>query len=232
MAAQPPGAPTDLDRLRRENIFAAAQEAHVRSSEFLKWTIASLLVVNGGALVALIGSQELRTVAFSEAVYYFAGGMLSVLVSAVLWAFSTSSQAMAGLRRAWDPRPLEESELSDIGLDRPTMKLGLASFSAMALSFVLFVFGCISTSFVPERARADALHSEWRDAMAKEIFEGQRYIGISTDVNATREERKAAEDRYRAARLESLLRWARVARATGEEDHLLNEVTALGNRPE
>jgi hypothetical protein len=227
--AQRPISKADLEKLRRQSLFEGAQAASNLSGELLKWTLGSLLLANGGAVVALLGADDLRTEAFKLAAFLFAGGMLGALVGGLSWTIAIALQSADALRRAWDSAPLVMDDLTDLKVEKVTKQWMIGAIFSWLISFGLFAAGCASTAFIPQTAELQRLGGESSEATARFAAEAANYIAISRDRNSTPEQRRAAHDRYLAAEVESRLRIARVSRALGDPDNLMEDSGNLLN---
>jgi hypothetical protein len=223
MGTQPPIAAAEIEQVRRTSLLAEAQATSGISGDILKWTLTSLLVVNGGALVALIGANDLRAEAFQAAAFYFGGGMLSALVGGVCWAAALGFFAADALRRAWDPTPITASELGGLKTQKVTERWGVAALITWLVSFGLFAAGCIETAFVPQSAELSTLGAEHREAAARASAEAESVIRIMRDKRSSAEQKQAALDRFRAAEVEVRIRESRLNRALGDPDRLIDE---------
>jgi hypothetical protein len=221
MGTQPPTAPDEFEQLMRQSLLAGAQSMSDRSSDILKWSLGALLAVNGGAIVALLGSDELRTEAFKEAAFYFGGGLLSALIGGMCWAFGFAYFSADGLRRAWDRTPLSGDELENLKTESATRNFTVAGFLFWCASFGLFAFGCIATAFVPQLAEYQKLGTASREATARFVSESKAVQKVFGDKKSTPEQRQGAIERARVAQIEAEIAIARVSRALGEEDDLM-----------
>lgn len=221
--ARRPLAREEIERLRRQGLFEGAQALASASLDLIRWTLASLLVVNGGAIVALIGSEELLTDAFDEwSIYFFTGGMIAAVFGGMCCSFALSFYSADGFKRAWDPTPLEMDDFTNLKTDKNTRKWMLATVGSWILSLLLFGLGCISTAFIPEKAEIRRLSIESMEASLRSISEARAFVEVSRNPNATAEQKREAFERARAARIEAAIRSARFARSMGGEEELLN----------
>lgn len=227
--AQRPISKAELEKVRRQSLFDGAQAANDLSGELLKWTLGSLLVVNGGAIVALLGAAELRAEAFKLAAFLFGGGLLTALLGGLSWTMALALYSADGLRRGWDPAPLVMDDLTNLKTDKATKQWLIGAVVFWLASLSLFAAGCITSAFIPQIAELDRLSVESREASARFAAEAANVIAVSRDPNSTPEQRRAALDRYRAAEVESRLRIARISRALGEPDNLIEDSSNLLN---
>ncbi|MET1112358.1 MAG: hypothetical protein ABWX67_12605 [Allosphingosinicella sp.] len=221
MVSQPPSPSSEIELLRRQSLFGGAQATSDLAGDLLKWTLGALLAVNGGALIALLGADELRAEAFKEAAFFFGGGMLCALIGGICWTIGLSLLSADGLKRAWNPEPLEEDALASLKTQKATGYWLIPGSLCWIAALFFFVMGCISTAFVPQAAEFEKLATEAKEGAAKFVVEAEAVEEIMKDDSSTAEQRQAARDRARAARIEAKIRLARLTRALGEPDDLL-----------
>jgi hypothetical protein len=227
--ARRPVAAAEIEKVRRQSLLAGAQAVGRDSSELLRWTLGSLLVVNGGAIVALLGAEDLRTEAFKEAVFWFAGGMLAALIGGLGLTVAHGLRSADRLLRAWDPTPLVETDLTNLKTARATHWWTGVSLFLWFTSLALFGVGCISTAFVPEASELRRLGVESREATVRSAVEVANLLEVLRNPNSTLEQRLQARARFRAASAEAIIRSARVGRALGETDNLIDYSNGLLN---
>jgi hypothetical protein len=222
MARQPPRPETEIEKVRRESLITDGHAGLSLAGDLLKWTLGSLLVVNGGALVALIGADDLRKDAFNEAALLFGGGMIAALLGGLCMAFTVMLTSTGELRRAWDSKPIAATALARQKLEPAVRNWGIGAIVLWLLSFTLFAFGCISTANLPQQAEWERLRVEATEAVTRYTAETNRLTQLRANPNATREQLEAAEERARAAGIDARLKNDRWGRSLGQPAEPMN----------
>jgi hypothetical protein len=227
--AQPPHAETEIEKIRRQTILANAQANNDLSGNLLKWSFAALLVTNGGALVALIGSNELRTEGFRDAGLYFGGGMICALFGGMFLAIALGLMSGEGMRRGLAARPVGITDVLDLKVKHSTKVFTALGLVLWLGSFAAFGAGCVATAILPYTAELKRLDNEAFEATTRFVAEANRYLEVMRNPATTQEQRHTALDRVRAAQVEARIRMDRVNRTLGDpvEPLMTDNTTAL-----
>ena len=160
-----------LSQLRRELVISHARTSADLASSYLKWLCTSLLLVNGGALVALLSVPEIRPVLFSGAGWFFAGGMLLALLGGTASAAALSASSSYLLDRIWGGDALADESWFAMEMPRPTHRFVAGVCAGLwAASLASFVFGCVQVAEIPAK-QTPAAQLEARPAPAAPVLE-------------------------------------------------------------
>lgn len=220
---------SELDRMKRTALIEFGMDANRTSVDVFKWTLGSLLVVNGGALVALLGS-DLRKAAFDEAALFFGGGLLLAILGGIFWMAAFTLVGNDHLRRAWDAAEILPDDFEQPKFTKATVRWVIAASVSWAACFTLFVMGCISIAYVPERSAWEAADQEDEAATYRYVSAAQDFIDLSKDDRATREELRAAEQRARMAQIDADIASDKFNRLLNPEERELRQKTREATR--
>jgi len=113
-----------------------------RQMEAGKWLLASLLVVNGGAVIAILSNENLVKIDIKYSISLFILGVgLAFISGALSWALSDS--ITTDLRVLLDVKMTRVERLSeDLPSERAFVFLILSMWAASTLSLFSFMAGC------------------------------------------------------------------------------------------
>lgn len=144
--------PTEALREKRNEIaLEDAKTAREAANVLFRWTIGSLLLANGGALIALLGPESTRAMLFEGAGWLFVGGFLAALLSGLSNALFAEFFANAIHQELWSNKAAERDEYLEFrGVIRDRVKsAGSISFLLVFVAFIGFVGGCWLVSAAP-----------------------------------------------------------------------------------
>jgi hypothetical protein len=142
-----------LEKTRESVLIEEAHESRRSSNDMARWTVASLLLANGGAVVALLGSEYTREALFANAGWFFLGGFLATLVAGFAHSLYAESYASALLESIWNREAADHPDYQKLcdGAANKAIGSALIWLGLMAVAFVAFVLGCVSVSNQPKR---------------------------------------------------------------------------------
>lgn len=202
--------------MKRQSMIDTAHEVSGIAGDLFKWTLGSLLVVNGGAIVALLGSSDLRQTAFNEAGLLFGGGLLLALLGGILCTMAYSLFAGDQMRRAWDPTPVTFADFENLKTKPATVRWLVAGLLTWIGSFVLFAFACASMVIVPDLVAMKKARQESWEATQRYLAAGKVVEAILKDPNSTQEQRQSAVDRATTLQVEAEIALDREGKLLGE----------------
>ena len=130
------------EEARRQILLQRGLQEISFSIDFLKWAIASLQILNGGAIVAFIGNDQTRRLMFTGPGWCFAAGLLGSILTGVFIAKFYENTSSQLLHRLWRGGSLSQEPYGLIyGSTKTLPSLALAGLFGVA-SFVLFIVGC------------------------------------------------------------------------------------------
>jgi hypothetical protein len=143
----------ELQERRRAIVAGEAAETAKFANEMLRWTLASLILVNGGALVALLNNEQTRAGLFARAGWFFVGGLFAALIAGFFFALYVSRFSGQLSDLVWRGEALEQEDIRQ--LTKKTSgkgaRLGLGAFLLLVAAFACFVMGCLSVSAIPSQ---------------------------------------------------------------------------------
>lgn len=138
-----------IDSVRRQILLERSHRESAYSDDLLEWTITSLSLINGGALVALVGNDETRHLMLAGPGWLFGLGVMSSLLAGISVAVYYSSAAGHLLQRAWSGDELTEDRFMSVYMGaRAWLSVLLTCLFGIA-SFACFVLGCWEVSKAP-----------------------------------------------------------------------------------
>ena len=137
-----------LEETRDSILIEEAKEARKSSADLSRWTVASLLLANGGAVVALLRSEYTREALFENAGLFFLGGFLAALVAGFAHAMYEDSYATNLLEGTWGGHAVDRSDYRKVREAAAEQATGSAvvTLGLMTVAFVAFVVGCFAVS--------------------------------------------------------------------------------------
>lgn len=136
---QEPQSKLDVYDFRRRMLLEEAHNASRIFGDVLKWTLASLLLVNGAAVVALLNAQGLRVMMLDDAGWMFATGMTLALLGGGFWAKLYNDTSWRLLKAAWQDQDSSTPSLEEI-CRRPVAWKYQAGFASFLWLGSLFCF--------------------------------------------------------------------------------------------
>lgn len=210
---------SELKDLKRQSIVELALRSEATSGELLKWSLGALLVANGGALLAVLGSEDLRVQALGAAIDFCLGVVLAI-VGGVLWSVSQALVSTDQLRRAWGSEPLEADVIPEL-LGPATKTSGATAFIAWISSISFFVGGCIAMASVPDDIARNRVVQAQQEASFRLKRAEAEWKRLEGDSRATSELRFAARERVEAAYTEAEISHERLRKALGGKGNQL-----------
>ena len=151
----------ELDKQRREALQGLAL-SHLQSADNqFKWIVGTLVVLNGGALLALINIQRFQPEVFGSTGWAFMASIVLALVSGVLYADSRSHSAQRCFTEAWSAEPLADDINAVMG-DARVNRYYMGSSMLLVLAFAAFIVGVVMASLLPSVTDANELRAELR----------------------------------------------------------------------
>lgn len=152
----------ELKALRNQLLFNSAAENSRLAGDLMRWTVGSLLVANGGAIVALLGSEYTREAFFESSGWFFAWGFLCAIVAGCTMALGLSHVAGKMADEIWSGRA-QNAESASAALkelsDKHSVGFGVG-FLILFASFFLFLMGCLYVSDIPADKKLKELEQE------------------------------------------------------------------------
>ncbi|HEX2763480.1 MAG TPA: hypothetical protein VHM92_06495 [Allosphingosinicella sp.] len=122
--------------------------------------VTSQLILNGGALVALLGVDELRPALLAGPAWWFIAGLGFALIGGVASASLMLSQAINLNELLWADDPFRHATYNALYESiRPPRAFTMAAAALLAMSAVAFGWGCLKTA---EMAQEMSLTGERR----------------------------------------------------------------------
>ncbi|HLL30394.1 MAG TPA: hypothetical protein VK403_05300 [Allosphingosinicella sp.] len=143
-----------LEETRDSIIIEEAKEVRKSGHDLERWTVASLLLANGGAVVALLRSEYTQEALFTDAGWYFVGGFLAALLAGFFHSIYAESFATNLLEGVWSEDVQDRSDYRKFRETAAGNATGsaLITLGLMIVAFVAFVLGCLAVSDAPTRA--------------------------------------------------------------------------------
>ncbi|MEM6858990.1 MAG: hypothetical protein AAF559_14090 [Pseudomonadota bacterium] len=117
---------------------------HQRQLESGKWLLASLLVINGAALIAILSSESVAEAPDLRFTYFFVAGIVCAFIAgAASWLYSGS--IARAIRETLKFEISEEDELLG-GRPDKIMFFVLPMWAFSVFSLGMFVFGCVGAA--------------------------------------------------------------------------------------
>lgn len=217
MTVEPKRGGDKLDGIKRQSLIDYAHSMNDFSASVFKWTLGALLVANGGAILAVLNSEDLRQVAFSDTGVLFGSGLFLAIVAGFCWTFGLSAASYDLLRRAWNPEPLKNDDFETHKPKGATVAWVGAGLVACIASFVVFALGCLNMSFVPDEISWRKARQNYTDATDRFVAEVEVYSDLSKDPKTTPAELQTARDRVNSARIDAVVAGKRADKAFGEK---------------
>jgi hypothetical protein len=131
----------------------------------LKWAMAALLLLNGGALALMAGKLGIGSALIDASGHYYAAGLLCALLGGICWGIAHS--AVFRSNGGYDPREIPPERLKSY--DQATA-FGAIAIMLWVASLTTFVVGCERASWLPEDNRDHKIvHQPLRPAEAKVV---------------------------------------------------------------
>lgn len=133
-----------LSEVRTEIVLEFAKEARKSGHDLARWTIASLLIANGGALIGLLRLEETRPTLFDGAGWAFVGGFLAALLGGFFNSLHAEQYATGMENQLWTGSAARESSYKVV-TDKATkdsIGSGCTSFLLLLTAFSAFGAGC------------------------------------------------------------------------------------------
>jgi hypothetical protein len=195
MPSNPPAQIDPLDAVKRQSLIDRAIALSNFSGDTFRWTLGALLVVNGGAVLAVLNSDDLRGAAFNDAGIPFGIGLLLAVLAGSCWSFALGGVADQLLKRAWDPASLQAPDALEPKQSRSMMWLTATAFTAFVGSLAAFVMGCETMIFVPDQIRLQKAVTAYSEATDRYAAAVTNYRKLAGDRTAPPEQVQAALDR-------------------------------------
>jgi hypothetical protein len=218
----------DMDAVRRQSMIDTGNAMNGSSADIFKWLLGSLLVVNGGAVIALLGSEDLRTAAFgglNSPGILFGAGLLCAVLTGFFWTIAFALASAEYLRRAWDETPLAATEFESLRPKSSTINWFGAALVCVAVSFLFFALGSISMVYMPEELAWDKATQAHAEASKRFVAAVDDYVSLSKDRKATPDQVQAALARANQLRVEADIAAEHSQKALGLEDSPANDST-------
>jgi hypothetical protein len=114
----------------------------------LKWALGALLLLNGTALVLVVGKNGIGGGLIDGAGRYYAAGLLCALLGGVCWAIAHATILRGN--GGYDPREIPPDRLKPY--DQATA-LGALAIMLWVAALTTFVVGCERASWLPDENR-------------------------------------------------------------------------------
>lgn len=212
-----------LQEARQRVLIEIGLDQNRISGDLFRWTLASLLLVNGGAIVALLGVDGINVILFEEAGWFFAGGMLAALVGGFIWSFAFGHLANDYIKRACSGAMLTDKDIDRPGIDRTTHRLMGIATTLWILSLGGFISGAMLASDLPKYAEGDELTRQLHDATLKLGAESERLTKLVTEKSVTKMEIDAAIKRADAAQMEASILAAKLRQHAEEQGYIRSD---------
>ena len=118
----------NMEDIRRELVLQSVARNFEYSESILKWCVTSLMALNGGALIALMGIDELRDIVLKESGIIFGLGVLAAVLAAFFFSIAYGALAMNYAERLWTGDILSRDSFKHL----TTRSLGLSAPAALA----------------------------------------------------------------------------------------------------
>ena len=174
MAQDPSHPDDDLIQRRRELIVADINRSFEVSSALFRWMIASTLLLNGGALVALLGVEDLRTSLARGVGWLFAGGIVSALMAGLGTAHTFAGAGVALIERLWADDEMGQSTYEGFyKRSKAVSAMIVLGPLFLCVSIGCFVQGCVEVAKIasaesPSRSVAPSEATSGADASVAE----------------------------------------------------------------
>jgi hypothetical protein len=132
----------DIETIRREIILQHAMRETEFSNSLLKWSITSLQILNGGAIVVLVGDEQTRRIMLDGAGWLFAGGLLCAFLTGIFMSVFYNSSSGHLFEKVWKNDSLSDDSFLQLYLSANIRTSLVLTFLFGLGSFTLFVAGC------------------------------------------------------------------------------------------
>ncbi|HEX8240133.1 MAG TPA: hypothetical protein VF574_10385 [Allosphingosinicella sp.] len=151
-------AQTSIEDVRHDIVLELVKESRKAANELARWTIASLLLANGGAVVALLRSDPTRAVLFEGAGWAFIAGFVAALLAGLFNSFFAELYANALEDELWSGKAAAKSTVKEMREAATGHGLGVGAISFLLMLFALgaFVWGCWEIAEAPKTAVSGA----------------------------------------------------------------------------
>lgn len=166
--------PPTIDDFRRSILKSDVESSGAATNELARWILASLLLMNGGAIVALLGNDTTKSGLIGSAGWFFISGLGCSLFGGFTFLFFYDSALTDTLDRLWSEEPLPAERRSAVKATPFTRYSLIAGLLLWILSFGMFVAGCVSASHDLRRTtdaarKAEARHERVERAPSEEV---------------------------------------------------------------
>ena len=137
----------EMRAIRRDLVVAQINRNFEYSEAILKWCVTSLVALNGGALLALVGVDDIRPIIFEGNGYFFGGGILLAVSASFLFSLSYSLIASEVAEKLWKNDILSASSYKEVMLRKS--KGIIPGVVGMVLTFgsaLALIIGCLEIS--------------------------------------------------------------------------------------
>src|SRR5687768_303472 len=103
---------SSLDDKRRDIMKSESDLLRSSAHEMARWILGTLLLINGGAIVALIGNDTTRTGLLGIGGWLFLGGLACTLLGGTLFFYFTDTATSSIDDRLWSGAELDDNRLA------------------------------------------------------------------------------------------------------------------------
>ena len=140
------------DEVRLKIILEQAGRATLSAVEFRKWVLASLVLANSGAMIALFKADNSVGTELQSGLSFFAAGLM-LAIGAGLFAFNyLDSKAKRLIDAAWNAIPTDDAERNRLLEEAHSFEHGIKSFDGWGFTLFLFasaftfIAGCLAAA--------------------------------------------------------------------------------------
>ena len=130
---------SSIEEVRRELVLQSIGRNFEYSESILKWCVTSLMALNGGALISLIGIDELREVVWKESGIFFGIGVLAAMLAAFFFSIAYGALAMHYAEGLWTGDILSRDSFKRL----TSRSLSLMATPALAFLLCIVSGGCL-----------------------------------------------------------------------------------------
>jgi hypothetical protein len=137
-----------LEQRRRQLVNDEISRSSDVAITMFRWFLSSLLILHGGALVALVGVDDLRPAFVKGPAWFFAGGLATALFAGFATARAYAHYVLSMADWLWAGKQLEAGSFSELSKAAVPRKRLVVSRLLMVASLILFVTGCFAVAWI------------------------------------------------------------------------------------